>query len=125
MKVNKLIVNASKPQVIVLFPKSLDNNPHFNFMMNQGKISCCSNLKYLGLLIDEHLDFREHLIYYKTNLARAVGILYKCKAYFSTRILRMLYFSLMYPHLTHGIIVWGSSFKYDVKKSRFYKIKQF
>ena len=116
MKVNKLTVNASKSPAIVLSLKSLDNTPHFNVMMNQEKISCCSNLKYLGLFIDEHLDFRKHLTYMEAKLARAVGILYKCKECFSTKILRMLYFSLMYPHFTHGIIVWGSLFKCDVKK---------
>ena len=100
----------------MLSPKSSGNTPHFNVMMNQEKISCCLNLKYLGLFIDEHLDFRKHLTYIEAKLARAVGILYKCKAYFSTKILRMLYFSLMYPHLTHGIILWGSSLKRHVKK---------
>ena len=126
MKVNKLTVDASQSQAIVfLSPKSSDNTPHFNVMMNQEKISCSSNLKYLRLFIDEHLDVRKHLTCIEAKLARAVGILYKCKAYFSTKILRMLYFSLIYPHLTHSIIVWGSSFKCDVKKSRFYKIKHF
>ena len=43
MKVNKLTVNTSKSQVIVLSPKSSNSTPHFNVMMNQGKISCCSN----------------------------------------------------------------------------------
>ena len=85
-------------------------------MMNQKKVSYCSNLKYLGLFIDEHLDFRKHLTYIEAELARAVGRLFKCKAYFSTKILRTLYFSQMYLHLTHGIIAWGSSFKCDVKK---------
>ena len=61
MKVNKLTVNISKSQVIVLSPKSSNSTPHFNVMMNQEKISCCSNLKFLGLFIDEHLDFRKHL----------------------------------------------------------------
>ena len=117
MKVNKLTANTSKSQVTVLSPKSSNSTHHFNVMMNQEKISCCSNLKYLGLFIDEHLDFRKHLTYIEAKLARAVGILFKCKAYFSTKILRMLYFSLMYPHLTHGIIAWRSSFKCDVKKN--------
>ena len=53
--------------------------------------------------------------YIKAKLARAVEILFKCEAYFSTKILRMLYFSLMYPHLTHSIIAWGSLFKCDAK----------
>ena len=48
--------------------------------MNQEKISCCLNLKYLGLFTDEHLDFRKHLTYIEAKLARAVGILFKCKA---------------------------------------------
>ena len=121
MKVNKLTVNTSKSQVIVLSPKSSNSTPHFNVMMNQEKISCCSNLKYLGLFIDEHLDFRKHLTYIEAKLARAVGISFKCKVYFSTKILRMLYFSLMHPHLTLGIIAWGSSFKCDVKNRGFTK----
>ena len=77
MKVNELTVNVSKSQAIVLSPKSSDNTPHFNVMMNQEKISCCSNLKYLGLSINEHLDFRKQLTYAEAKLARAVGILYK------------------------------------------------
>ena len=39
-----------------------------------------------------------------------MGILYKCKNVLSLSILRMLYFSLFYPHITYGIVAWGSTY---------------
>ena len=78
--------------------------------LNQTRINLSTNIKYLEIIINKYLNFKDHLNYIESKFAQAVGILYKCKNVFLLSILRMLYFSLFYPHITYGIAAWGSTY---------------
>ena len=40
---------------------------------------------------------------------RSIGLLYKVSPFVNNKILNMLYYSLVYPHLNYAIEVWGSA----------------
>ena len=92
MRVNKLTVNPAKTQALIISPKFNDNTVDIKLFLNHTRINLSTNIKYLGIIIDKHLNFKGHLNYIESKPARAVGILYKCKNVFSLSILRMLYF---------------------------------
>ena len=45
------------------------------------------------------------------EISRGVGILHKIKSFLPTSALLYVYYSLMYLHLSYGIIIWGSTYK--------------
>ena len=81
--------------------------------------------KYLEVLIDEYLSFREHIDYVSLKLARNVDILRKLKYIFLRDILRTLYYSLIYPYLLYCCTVWGSTFLLTSIVFKFCRIKRF
>ena len=83
MRVNKLTVNPVKTQAIIISPKFNDNTADIKLFLNHTRINLSTNIKYLGIIIDTHLNFKDHLNYIESKLARALGILYKCKNVFS------------------------------------------
>ena len=67
--------------------------------------------KFLGVLIDEHLNWREHIkmVYGKIN--KCLAILYKSSQVLFIDSLRLLYCALFLPHLDYCCEVWGSTYK--------------
>ena len=74
-------------------------------------IAVNSNVKYLGLWIDDNLNFDVYLKFVERKIAYAVNILNKLKSYFLEKILLQLYHVLIYLHLLYAILIWISTYK--------------
>ena len=60
---------------------------------------------------------------YKKKLSRNVGILTKLKHCLSKSALIALYYGIVFPHLLHGIIIWGSTYPTFLNKLQTIQIK--
>ena len=77
--------------------------------MGDGAISRVSSAKFLGIYIDENLNFHEHVGFLATKIAKTVGILNKVKYFLPKFVLHKLYNSLIEPYIRYGIEVWGNA----------------
>ena len=68
-------------------------------------------LQFLGLYIDEKLDWHEHINKCKNKLTSALYVINKVNSYLPVSALKTIYYTLVYPYLTYGIILWGSTYK--------------
>ena len=61
LNVNRLALNVSKTNFVIFrgFRKSCDHN--VTLLINKKAIEQKSYVKYLGVLIDEHLNWKEHI----------------------------------------------------------------
>ena len=66
-------------------------------------------VKYLGVLIDCHLNFKTHMLSLGNKLSRAQGMLCKLRQYVNTSTLRSIYFSIFSSILTYASTIWGQS----------------
>ena len=64
-------------------------------------------MKYLGVLLDEHMSSDEQIYQIKLKLNRAIGILSKLCINANLNTLRIAYYSLFQSHLQYGIKLWG------------------
>lgn len=71
--------------------------------------------KFLGVIIDQNLYFHKHIQYIKGKIARGIGILYKCKVFFSQSTLLSMYNAFIYPYYNYCIAVWGNTFDCHLK----------
>ena len=67
------------------------------------------NYQYLGIMIDATLTWKPHIEKICKTISRSIGILYKIRPFVDIKILKTLYYSLIYPHLIYAIEVWGSA----------------
>ena len=63
----------------------------------------------MGVIIDEKLNWSEHVNNLKIKLAKGSGIIRKCRVYFSIDTLLTLYYSFIYPYITYCLEVWGGA----------------
>ncbi|XP_045460518.1 uncharacterized protein LOC123670959 [Harmonia axyridis] len=111
-RLNKLTINISKTKYITFASnkKGIPDLGDLNFD-DQLYVAKTHSTRYLGVVIDEHLKWDEHITYVSRKLR---GILYRFKYIMnyvnSPKHLQMLYESLVQPQLSYGIIGWGGVF---------------
>lgn len=74
---------------------------------NQFQISCKTEFKYLGIIIDSHLKWDKHVIYITKKL---LSLIYKIKTLrnvLNIDSLKIIYYSLVESHINYGILAWG------------------
>jgi len=80
-----------------------------NLFLDGNRLERVTSTKFLGVFLDEKLKWTQHLNHVAIKLARGLGIMGRVRRILPLDILRMLYFSLIYPYLVYCCIVWGSA----------------
>ena len=71
---------------------------------------------FLGVFVDEKLEWSEHILHVKAKMSSALYALNSAKHYLTPNHLIQLYNALIYPYLSYGILLWGSTFKTYIYK---------
>ena len=103
---NLISLNADKTEYI-MFHKPRTKAPDLKLKMNGKRLYPSKYIKYIGVLVDEHLNFNTHCQMLLKRLHRANGMLCKIRHFVPEQDLRSLYFSLFSSHLTYGCQIWG------------------
>ena len=104
---NKLTVNASKTKYMV-FSISGRSKPQIdqNVVLNDTIIERVDNYKFLGMNINENLNWKNHMLDILSKIQRNLGIVRKTARFLNRNSLFQLYHSLILSHIRRGIIVW-------------------
>ena len=73
-------------------------------------------VKYLGLLIDSSLTWKNHIDQVALRISKAVGLLAKLRHFVPRIILLKYYKSLILPNVLYGLTVWGMASKCYINK---------
>ena len=97
---NKLSLNYFKTTYLLIEPKANNSTFHnFNVNLKGIKIQKSLSTKYLGVILDENLDWKLHIKYLHTKLSQAVGILAKLRHYLNRKNLVVMYYVFFYSHI--------------------------
>ncbi len=81
------------------------------FGLSGDKIQMVSKTKFLGLTIDQHLEWGEHINICKTKLVGGIYVINKLNNTLSRPLLKTIYYSMVHPYLSYGVLLWGSAKK--------------
>ena len=73
-------------------------------------------VKYLGLLIDSSLTWKNHIDQIALKVSKTVGLLAKLRHFVPRITLINIYKSLILPHVSYGLTVWGMASKCYINK---------
>ena len=80
-KTNKLSLHIKKTELVLLKPKKLKLDHSFKFQIDGKRLIPIHSVKYLGVLLDEHMSWNEQIYQTKLKLNRAIGILSKLRSH--------------------------------------------
>ena len=113
---NRLILNPSKSNAIFINPKINTPIAKITLSCPFGNINTVSHTKYLGVIIDNKLNFKEHIQFIHSKVSRAVGLLNRIKHFLNLSSLKTLYYSLIHSHFVYSLIVWGNTYSTSLDK---------
>ena len=85
-------------------------------ILNRKAIEQKDHVKYLGVLMDEHLNWKKQIANVTKKISRGIGILAKLRSYLDPKLLRNIYYCIVFSHLSYGVEAWGSACSTDLKK---------
>ena len=85
------------------------------------KLKIVEKIKYLGVQIDQNLEWREHVKYVSSNVARAIGFTTYTRNFIPRSFLNNLYRSIVEPYFRYCCSVWGCCS--STQKDRLQKLK--
>ena len=103
-------LNTRKTEIIIFRPWKKQITKHLSFRISGQKINTCSNAMYLGITLEENLEWNLHVNLLKSKLNRAIRLLCKIRHYVAKFLLKTLYYTIFHSHLIYACQIWGSSF---------------
>ncbi len=110
-KANKLSVNASKTNYMILGTPHMTCAKKTKVILDGTILDRVKCTKFLGVLIDECLTWKNHIDCICKTISRNIGVMNKLKHFVPDHILHTLYCTLVLPYLNYGILIWGHTCK--------------
>ena len=104
---NRLSLNVGKTEFIVFRPSRKSLSKRIILTINRTKIHESTKIKYLGIILDQRLSWRDHINELSKKLGRAISMLYKARHFCTLHVIKTLYYSIFNSHITYGLPVWG------------------
>ena len=73
--------------------------------------------KFLGVMVDEKLKFKEHIELISKKISKSIGIIYKlAQLKMPFKVLKQLYYNLVYSHLNYNVCSYASTYNTHLYK---------
>ena len=109
LKVSKLSLNISKTKLIIFHRNTASIDHSLKLKLDGKRLSPSLSVKYLGVLLDKHLQWNDQIAHVKIKLNRAIGILSKIRHNANPTILKVVYHSLFGSNLLYRAQLWGQT----------------
>ena len=111
-KLNQLKLNYNKTHYLQ-FTSTTNRMDALKINYQGLQVINSSHTKFLGLIIDDSLSWKDHIDQMKPKLNSACFIIRSLQAVMDTETLKMIYFAYVHSIMSYGIIFWGNQLYSD------------
>ena len=106
LEINKLSLRFDKTHFMV-FDSSVVKG-EFSLILNNEivKITEKKSKRYLGLMVDNKLNFHDHIDFIKKKVAKRIGAMYRSKSLLPVKYRKMFANALVLPYFDYLCIIW-------------------
>ena len=79
-----------------------------HFKISGEAIEQKTSVKYLGVILDNQMKWKDHINLVSSKVSRAIGMIKYAKKVLPTNLVEMLYLGLVEPHFRYCCSVWGA-----------------
>ena len=109
LNANRISLNVNKTEFIIFRKSNKLANFEYKIKLNGKRLYPSTTIKYLGVLIDEHLSWKPHTDELVKKLNRSNNMLSKIRHYVNSSTIRSLYFALFSSHISYCCQIWGQN----------------
>ena len=104
---NKIKLNINKSTFLAFSYRAKIDFPPIS--LDHRALNQSENTKFLGMIVDDKLNFQAHIKHIKSKLSKSIGILHKLKHMLPYSALLTVYQSLIVPYINYAIETWHSA----------------
>ena len=104
---NKIKINIQKTKYVVFSYRRAVNLGRI--IMGNGEVTRETCVRFLGIYIDQNLNFAKHINYTKGKMSKCLGVFNKLKHFLPLNIMKTMYDCLFKPYAKYAVEVWGSA----------------
>ena len=109
---NKLSLNVAKPQSTLVPTKARRNvldrsNQNLQLKIHGTELEVASKIKYLGVYLDNSLDWKDQVRAVSLEVSRGLGLLKHANKFLPLSALTSLYTSIIEPYFRYCCSLWG------------------
>ena len=108
LTLNRICINADKTKYMISSYRKLLHLTNIEIV--SATIEETNNIKFLGIIFDKHLTYKNHVDVKARKISKYLGILFKLSKYLRLEIRKTLYYSLINAFLLYGIEVWHGTY---------------
>ena len=111
---NGLALNLEKTKYMI-FSRSRNIELPEPLIMSETLIEHKQEAKFLGVIMDESLNWSKHVNAVQSKMTRYIGIMYKIKKFLPLTARLQIYHSFVQSHVNYCSLVWGFSTKSNIE----------
>ena len=109
LNANNISLNVQKTELVTLKQKRKILDHKIKIKLNRKRLYPTPSVKYLGVKIDENLNWHHHINDLAAKLNRANALLFKIRNYVNQKVLRSIYFAIFDSHLNYANLIWAQN----------------
>ena len=106
---NKTSLNMKKTELVIFKHQRKRLDSPIKIKLSRKRLYPSKLVKYLGIKIDENLNWKQHIREIAIKLNRANALSYTIRNFVNRHILRTIYFAIFDTHLNYGSLMWGQN----------------
>ena len=107
LSANRLSLNVGKSKLLYFTNNDRKILKDIHIKINDQILAEVPDAKYLGVYIDNKLQWNTHINNIKLRLSKGASILAKIRHYVPKPVLRSLYFTFINSHIDYNLLNWG------------------
>ena len=110
---NGLCLNLKKTNYMIFAKRNIELS--FTPSISNYQIARKQSARFLGVLVDEKLTWKQHISAIKSKMSRYIGVLYKLRDILPITARKNIFNSFVQSHINYCSIVWGLTAKSNIE----------
>ena len=112
---NGLKLNLKKTNYMIFTSNKLYRQHDFNITIANTEIKRTAESKFLGVIINEKMNWNSHIAAIRQKMSRYIGVMYKLKNIIPLSARLNIYHSFVQSHINYCSLVWGFTTKSNIE----------
>ena len=109
-KENKISVNYNKTKFIIFSYGRPIDFPLIH--INNEIVHQTSSIRFLGVIFNHNLNFKNHIDYLSGKISKIIGILFKLRNELPSEVLLKIFKAFVQPYILYGLETWYGTHQY-------------
>ena len=114
-RANLLTLNLDKTECILFSASTSNTQLHIELELGEHKLINTNHVKFLGLWIDQKLQWNKHLNTLVMKLKQNTNLLQMGNKFLNKNSKILVYYAHIYSHIIYGLVVWGNMIERTMK----------